>query len=110
VTLADEHCRSGAPALTAAELAQVLAQLPQWRVESGVLCRSYALADFRATMAFANALAAMIDQQDHHPEMTLSFNRCTLCFTTHSAANQVSRNDAICAARADAIFAARALA
>jgi 4a-hydroxytetrahydrobiopterin dehydratase len=106
--LAGAQCRPGAPALAPEQLGALLAQLPQWRIENGYLMRSYALPDFHAVMDFANALAPMIHQQDHHPDMTLSHHRCQLAFHTHSAAAALTENDFICAAGADAVFAARA--
>jgi 4a-hydroxytetrahydrobiopterin dehydratase len=48
-------------------------------------------------------VAFIAHQQDHHPDMTLSFSRCKLTWNTHSVGG-LSRNDFICAARVDAIF------
>ena len=42
--------------------------------------------------------------EDHHPELRVSFDRCTIRFSTHSAGG-ISRNDFICAAKADALVA-----
>ncbi len=106
--LASASCRRGATALNDEDCAALLAQLPDWQVVNGKLTRRFKLADFHATMDFANAIAAMVHQQDHHPEMALSYQYCTLAWNTHSAGGQLSENDFICAARCDALFAARA--
>ena len=74
------------------------------------LASEFAFHDIHATMAFVDALAAMIHQQNHHPVLTVSFQHCKVSFTTHSAGNAISSNDFICAARANAIYAARAAA
>lgn len=109
MNLAAASCRPNAPALAVDERIALLAQLPHWRVLAGRLTRSYALADFHATMAFANAIADMVHQQDHHPELALSYKICTVAFQTHSAAG-LTLNDFICAARCDALYAALAQA
>jgi 4a-hydroxytetrahydrobiopterin dehydratase len=106
MNLTSASCSPMAPALPVDERIALLAQVPQWRVLAGRLSRSYALADFHATMGFVNAMAEMIHQQDHHPELAVSYKLCTVAFQTHSAGGQLTLNDFICAARCDAIFAA----
>ena len=105
--LADRHCVHGAPALSEAELAAQLAALPGWRLAEHRIEREYAFRDYRETIAFVDALAAMIHQQDHHPELRVRYRHCLVAFTTHSAGNAVSMNDFICAAKADAIYEER---
>jgi 4a-hydroxytetrahydrobiopterin dehydratase len=105
MNLTSASCRPNAPALAVDERIALLAQVPHWRVLAGRLTRSYTLADFHATMGFANAIAEMIHQQDHHPELALSYKLCTVAFQTHSAGGQLTENDFICAARCDAIYA-----
>lgn len=67
-----------------------------------VLQRTFAFPDFLATMAFVNAVAHIANTQDHHPDMQVSYNRCTLRWNTHSVQG-LSINDFICAAQADLI-------
>ncbi|MFT2520759.1 4a-hydroxytetrahydrobiopterin dehydratase [Escherichia coli] len=53
----------------------------------------------------------MIHAEDHHPELTVTYNRCNVKFDTHSVnegRGGLSANDFICAAKVDAIFAQRA--
>ncbi len=106
MSLINASCRPGAPALPADARDALLAQVPAWRVVDGKLTRSFALADFHATIDFVNALAGMIHAQDHHPELAVSYNRCSVAFHTHSAGGQLTENDFICAACCDAIFSA----
>ena len=82
----------------------MLAQLKGWVVLDGVLQKSFRFSGFHHTMAFVNAVAAIAHAQDHHPEMTVGFGRCTLHWSTHSVAG-LSINDFICAAKADALVA-----
>jgi 4a-hydroxytetrahydrobiopterin dehydratase len=51
-------------------------------------------------MAFVNAVAQIAHAQDHHPDMQVSYNRCTISWSTHSVQG-LSINDFICAARTD---------
>ena len=77
--------------------------LPDWRVDGGAITRSYDFADYYETIAFVNALAFMVHREDHHPDLEVSYKRCTVRFSTHSARG-ITENDLICAAKADAIF------
>lgn len=105
-TLAAAHCRPlGADArLAGAKLAERLRALPQWHVQGEAIVRRYAFDDYHRTMAFVNALAEVAHAEDHHPEMTVAYDRCTVLYATHSAGG-VTDNDLICAAKADAIYA-----
>jgi 4a-hydroxytetrahydrobiopterin dehydratase len=54
-------------------------------------------------MAFVNAVAWIAHAEDHHPDLLVSYNRCTVRFNTHSVGG-LSVNDFICAAKLDALL------
>lgn len=97
------HCRPTTAALDDAEAARLLSLLPGWAIENGRLVRSYTFKNYYHTMAFVNALAYLSHNEDHHPEMTVSYNTCIVRYDTHSA-HGLSNNDFICAAKADALY------
>ena len=98
-----QRCQHQAgPALGPAEQAALLPQVPGWAIENGQLQRRFKFKDFHHTMAFVNAVAWIAHEQDHHPDMSVSYNQCTLRWDTHSAGG-LSINDFICAARVDAL-------
>ena len=101
-------CRhlSRADAMDAAAIGAQLAVLPRWRHVDGALHAEYRFADWWETVAFVNALAWMVHAQDHHPDLAVSYDRCTVRFSTHSAGG-VTANDFVCAARTDAVYDAR---
>ncbi|MFC5512341.1 4a-hydroxytetrahydrobiopterin dehydratase [Massilia jejuensis] len=107
MSLRERHCTHGAAALDPAELAPLLAQVPQWRLEEKHIARCYAFKDYHETIEFVNALAWMIHAENHHPELTVRYRHCVVTYTTHSAGHAVSLNDIICAAKADAIYEER---
>ncbi|HOX88516.1 MAG TPA: 4a-hydroxytetrahydrobiopterin dehydratase [Burkholderiaceae bacterium] len=103
------HCRplEGSAALDASAVQAQLGVLPAWRLHDGALERSYALRNYHETIAFVNALAWIVHAEDHHPDLAVSYARCTVRFNTHSVGG-ISLNDFICAAKADAVYAAGA--
>lgn len=108
--LAAAHCRplGAAARLAGPSLADRLRVLPDWQAlaQEGddAIVRRYVFDDYHRTMAFVNAVADMAHAEDHHPEMAVAYDRCTVLYSTHSAGG-VTENDLICAARADAIYA-----
>ena len=54
-------------------------------------------------LAFVNATAWISHRENHHPDIELGYNRVTLRYTTH-AANGLTENDFICAAKVDALL------
>jgi len=107
MNLLDHHSVHGAPALSFDAVPPLLALVPEWQAIDGTIAREYAFLDYRATIAFVNAVAAMAEKQNHHPDMTVGYRRCTLAYTTHSAGGSLSLNDFICAAMADALYGTR---
>jgi 4a-hydroxytetrahydrobiopterin dehydratase len=100
------HCAPAKDALDGEEVRRLAALLPLWRLEHGKLVREFRFADYYHTLAFVNALAYLAHAEDHHPELTVTYNRCVARYDTHSV-NQgqggLSLNDFICAAKADAL-------
>lgn len=102
--LAAMHCRANAPRLSVAEIAADLAALPGWAHDGDALRKTFRFPGYRATIDFVNAVAAMADAEDHHPDLSVHYDRCTVSWSTHSAGG-VTRNDSICAAKVERIAA-----
>ena len=56
------------------------------------------------TIAFVNRVAAIANEEDHHPDLSVHYDNCAVTYSTHSAGG-VTLNDLICAARTDAVAA-----
>ena len=96
-------CEGGVKPFTPAEAAQLLKDVKGWAVESGKLAKTYAFKNYYETMAFVNALAWISHREDHHPDLSVGYNKCRVEYSTH-AIGGLSENDFICAAKADALF------
>ena len=108
MSLRDMNCTFSPPALDAGAVASLLAQLDGWTLAGTRIERRYALSDYHETIELVNALAWMTHRQDHHPDLAVTFNSCTVSYSTHSAGGKLTNNDFICAAKADALYAQRA--
>jgi 4a-hydroxytetrahydrobiopterin dehydratase len=102
------RCRQLASgALSDSEVAAQLSLLPDWKLASGAIARTFRFSNYHETIAFVNALAWVVHAEDHHPDLAVGYDRCEVRFSTHSVGG-ISDNDFICAAKADAVYAQRA--
>ena len=105
---ADAHCaplRGAEHRLPQDGLQSALGLLGGWQlIEDGIaISRTYSFTDYYRTMAFVNALAFVAHREDHHPDLGVHYNRCVVRFSTHDCGG-VTRNDLVCAAKADALY------
>ncbi|MBK1679414.1 4a-hydroxytetrahydrobiopterin dehydratase [Rhodocyclus tenuis] len=88
--------------LATADAAALLAALPGWRIEGevagGQLCKEFRFADYAATIRFVVAVAAIAEEEDHHPDLAVGYGRVGVSFTTHDCGG-LSDKDFRCAGR-----------
>ena len=104
------------PALTATQIIAKLVHLQDWRLNGGdeggpslAIERTFRFADYFETIAFVNAVAFVVHQLDHHPELTVNYNSCVVRLNTHDVTG-ISQLDFDCAAQIDALLKADTLA
>jgi len=96
-------CEGGTPPLSNAEADSLMRQLEDWQRYDHLIDKTYHFKDYYQTIAFVNAVAWLSNREDHHPELTVTYNSCRVEYTTHSI-HGLSENDFICAAKVDALF------
>lgn len=96
-------CTARTPPLQKAQIALLLAQLDGWAQQGQAIEKTVTFSNFHQAMSFVNAVAWVSNQEDHHPELTISYNKCKVEYTTHSVGG-LSDNDFICAAKVDALL------
>lgn len=74
-----------------------------WRLIDGALEKSFSFTNFHQTMSFVNAVAHIANVADHHPDLQVSYGRCTVRFHTHDVQG-ISASDFSCAAKVDALL------
>jgi len=90
-------------ALNHDQASTLLAKLdPQWHtIDNRAISFSYTFKNYHQTMAFVNVIAQIAHQQNHHPDLLVSYNHCTVTYNTHSV-DGLSINDFIWAAKINA--------
>lgn len=100
--LAGQSCHAGATRLAPRALAAHLGCLTGWKKVADRIEKTFRFADYHQTIAFVNALAAIAHREDHHPDLSVHYNRCVVAWSTHDAGG-VTLNDCICAAKVEEI-------
>ena len=100
---AKRQCEAKTSLLTDNEIDSHLKEIsPDWQLadDHKSISRMFKFKNYYDTMSFVNVVAMVAHQQDHHPEMTITYNTCLVVFSTHSV-DGLSLNDFICAAKVD---------
>src|SRR6185436_14511663 len=97
-----EPCREGTPAMAEAAVMEHMKAVPGWEYRNKEIARSFKFKNYYETMAFVNAVAWVAHGEDHHPDMEVGYNRCTVRFSTHSVGG-LSENDFISAAKVNSL-------
>lgn len=67
------------------EIQDRLARLDDWKLEGNRIVREFELEDFVGSINFVNSLVEPAEAMNHHPDLTISWNKVTVAITNHSA-------------------------
>ena len=76
-----------------------LRRLPGWTREGKAITKSYRFKDFKEAMAFVNAVGAVAERANHHPDISLhDYKDVTLRLWTHHDGGITAHDLALAAA------------
>ncbi len=81
---------------------QRMASVTGWALDGDSLRKQYVFGSFREAIAFIVRLAFECEEADHHPDITISYKKVTLVYSTHSEGG-LTEKDFAGAATADRI-------
>ena len=93
-------CNDKTGKLSSQQANAMLKHLPGWALEGEELVKTCTFKNYYETMAFVNAVAWIAHREEHHPDLTVSYNKCVVRYSTHSVGG-LSENDFICAAKVE---------
>ena len=67
------------------EARQRVGALKGWTLDGDTIRKEYAFGSFREAVSFVVRLAFEAEAADHHPDVTISYRKVTLVYSTHSA-------------------------
>ncbi|MEE9207705.1 MAG: 4a-hydroxytetrahydrobiopterin dehydratase [Gemmatimonadota bacterium] len=95
-------CRGGIPPLEGESLERYHSELESgWElVEGHHLEKIYRFPDFVQALEFTNAVGSLAEEQDHHPDILLSWGRVTVTIWTHKI-DGLTESDFVFAAKTE---------
>ncbi len=60
-----------------------VAKLVNWTLRGQMISRRVEFPDFIAAIRFVNRVARLAEAANHHPDITINYNRVRLALTTH---------------------------
>lgn len=106
-------CRGDVPPLDDAQIAPLIAQLGEgWRVveradakrgSAKILNRTYRFDNFATAMGAAQRVGQLAEEQQHHPDLHVSWGRLIVEIWTHKIGG-LTESDFIFAAKCDALI------
>jgi len=101
-------CRGGDPKLSDSEITDFQKQVRGWQIKEidGIsrLEKVYKLKNYTEALEFTNKIAAIAEEEDHHPLIILEWGSVTVQWWTH-VVKGLHKNDFIMAAKTDELAA-----
>jgi 4a-hydroxytetrahydrobiopterin dehydratase len=97
-------CRGGIPPLTPEEAEAYRRQAPTWSLvdDATRIERTYRFRNFRDAFAFVERIAALAEEEGHHPDISFGWGYVTVSLRTKKIKG-LHENDFIMAAKIDSI-------
>ena len=62
-----------------------LQSMEDWALEDGQIKKEFLVDDFVEALHFVNKVGELAEEEDHHPDILIKYNRVTFYLSTHSA-------------------------
>jgi len=70
--------------LKASEIKEWLKKVPEWEQEKKTIERTFEFDDFFQSIDFVDSVAEIAEEQEHHPDIDIRYNKVRLVLSTHS--------------------------
>ena len=60
-----------------------VSKLGNWTLRQNIISRNFVFANFAQALRFVNRVARLAEAANHHPDITINYNRVKLALTTH---------------------------
>jgi len=104
-------CEKGTKPLSNSEEESSMQALDSWKLHrdgTHGIQKQFSFNDFKDAMAFVNRIADIANEENHHPDITISYNKVTIELTTHKIGG-LSDNDFILAEKIDDLISEHAM-
>jgi len=78
------RCPVMADLIKPGELKERMKKVPEWELEKKHIERTFEFDDFADAIDFVNAVAEVAEEEEHHPDIDIRYNKVRLVLSTHS--------------------------
>jgi 4a-hydroxytetrahydrobiopterin dehydratase len=78
------RCAVMADLIKSSELKERMKKVPEWELEKKHIERTFEFDDFADAIAFVNSVAEVAEEEEHHPDIDIRYNKVRLILSTHS--------------------------
>jgi 4a-hydroxytetrahydrobiopterin dehydratase len=80
-------------ALSQTEIQGKLRAIPGWElIKNKAIQKKFTFANFKDALTFVNKVGELAEQSNHHPDITINYNKVTLSVTTHDSGGLTSKD------------------
>jgi len=66
------------------DIKTMMKRVPEWETDQKSIERTFEFDDFAQAIDFVNAVAEIAEEEDHHPDIDVRWNKVRLILSTHS--------------------------
>jgi len=78
--------------LNAQDIKDWLKKLPEWELEKKHIERTFEFEDFNGAIDFVNGVAEIAEDEEHHPDIDIRYNKVRVQLSTHSEGGLTERD------------------
>jgi len=89
--------------LNSQDIKDWLKKLPEWELEKKHIERTFEFDDFTQSIDFVNSVAEIAEEEDHHPDIDIRYNKVRIQLSTHAEGGLTDRDFEV-AEKVDTLF------
>ncbi len=74
------------------QINQALGKLSGWELRGNAIERKFEFSSFIEAINFVNQIAAIAEDMNHHPDITINYNKVLLALTSHDSGGVTERD------------------
>ena len=78
--------------LSSSDIKTEMKRIPEWEHEKKEIERVFEFDDFTQAIDFVNAVAEIAEEDEHHPDIDVRYNKVRLVLSTHSKGGLTERD------------------
>ncbi len=74
------------------EIQKALGELKRWKRNGAAIERTFEFPSFMPGIEFVNKVARAAEEANHHPDITINYNKVTMSLTSHDSGGVTARD------------------